>query len=200
MKQLPSKIALISNASYGQGRAIALELARLGADAIVTFRDRAEEGHAVAIEIEALGRKAVALPFRAACTHDFALFAKEVRQALHSQWGRHDFDFLVHATELDPATPFEDMDEADFHHFKGIYFLTQTLLPLLTDSGGIACASALASHRREETTGAVEVFMRYLTRELGPRRIRAKVKGSTEGVAAFFSAAGHLPCYRVAVA
>lgn len=84
-------------------------------------------------------------------------------------------------------TPFEQVSEEMFDellniHFKGVYFLTQKALPFLNDDGGIinvssglvrfsvSGASAYASMK-----GAVEVFTRYLAKELAPRGIKANV-------------------------
>jgi len=56
-----NKVALVTGSSRGLGRNIALQLARSGADVIVTYRQRKEEGEAVVAEIQALGRRAIAL-------------------------------------------------------------------------------------------------------------------------------------------
>lgn len=57
-----TKITLVTGASRGLGRNTALSIARRGGDVVLTYRSKAEEAHAVVAEIEALGRKAVALP------------------------------------------------------------------------------------------------------------------------------------------
>ena len=55
-------IALVTGASRGLGRSTALQLAKQGADVLLTYRDRADEARQVVQQIEALGRRAVALP------------------------------------------------------------------------------------------------------------------------------------------
>jgi NAD(P)-dependent dehydrogenase (short-subunit alcohol dehydrogenase family) len=67
-------------------------------------------------------------------------------------------------------------------HFKGVYFLTQKLLPLMHDGGRIVNISSgltrfalPGSSAYAAAKGAVEVLTRYLAKELGPRRITANV-------------------------
>jgi NAD(P)-dependent dehydrogenase (short-subunit alcohol dehydrogenase family) len=185
MNGLNNKIALITGASRGLGRNIALTLSRNGADAIVTYRQRKEEAEIVAAEIEKLGRKAAILQIDVADTKTFGSFSKAVEQTLETKWQRKSFDFLINNAGIDSAAPFEKMTEEGFDqlflvHFKGVYFLTQALLPLLADGGCIVCTStglarfAIPGYSAYASMkGAIEVLTRYLAKELGARRIRA---------------------------
>ena len=72
----------------------------------------------------------------------------------------------------------EDLDRLYNVHFKGVFFLTQKLLPLINDGGrivnissGLARFSFPGSSAYASMKGAVEVLTRYLAKELGPRRI-----------------------------
>jgi NAD(P)-dependent dehydrogenase (short-subunit alcohol dehydrogenase family) len=180
-----NKIALVTGSSRGLGRNIALQLARAGADIVVTYRQRKEEGAAVVAEIQKLGRKAVALQLDTAKTGSFESFAGTLKAALESTWNRHNFDFLVNNAGIDIAKPFAETTEADFDslmsvHFKGVFFLTQKLLPLLADGGrivntstGLARFSIPGYAAYASMKGAIEVLTRYLAKELGPRRISA---------------------------
>jgi NAD(P)-dependent dehydrogenase (short-subunit alcohol dehydrogenase family) len=182
-----NKIALVTGSSRGLGRAIALQLARSGADIIVTYRERQTEGEAVATEIRALGRRAVALPLDVAQVVCFPEFAKLLQETLKTAWGRDSFDFLVNNAGVDLAKPFAQFTESDFDrllnvHFKGVFFLTQRLLPLIADDGrivntstGLARFSIPGYSAYAAMKGAVEVLTRYLAKELGSRRIRANV-------------------------
>ena len=169
------KIALVTGGSRGLGRNIALALARNGADVILTYRQRKGEGEATAADIEQLGRKAALLQIDVADISLFDRFAKAVQQALEETWQRKSFDFLVNNAGVDSAAPFAQTSEESFDrlflvHFKGVYFLTQKLLPMIADGGAIVCTStglarfaipgysAYASH---------EVFTRYLPRNSG---------------------------------
>lgn len=186
MKHL-DKIALVTGSSRGLGRAIALQLARSGADVIVTYRQRREEGEAVAAEIRGLGRRAVALKLDVADVKSFAPFAADLRLVLEATWGRPALDFLVNNAGIDRAAPFAEFTEEHFDelmavHFKGVFFLTQRLLPLLADGGRIVNTStglarfAIPGYAAYASMkGAIEVFTRYLAKELGPRRISANV-------------------------
>ena len=178
-----NKIALITGGSRGLGRAIALQLARSGADIVLTYREKREEGEAVAAEIRALGRRSIALQLDVARTETFAHFATELRAALNSTWGRSTFDFLINNAGINRSAPFAEMTEAAVDelfavHFKGPFFLTQRLLPLLADGGrivnlstGLARFTTPGYAAYASMKGAVEVLTRYLAKELGARRI-----------------------------
>jgi len=179
----PTPIALITGASRGLGRNAALHAARAGIDVIVTYRSQAAEAQAVVAEIEALGRRALALPLDVAHSGGFAAFAAQVQDALRQHWQRERFDFLVNNAGIGIHTPFMETTEAQFDelvtiHLKGVFFLTQKLLPLMNDGGRILNVSsglarfALPGYAAYAAMkGAVEVLTRYLAKELGPRGI-----------------------------
>jgi NAD(P)-dependent dehydrogenase (short-subunit alcohol dehydrogenase family) len=102
---------------------------------------------------------------------------------LREEWGRESFDFLVNNAGMLIPGSFADVSEEDFDQlvdvqFKGVFFLTQRLLPLLADGGSIVnISTGLTRFTSPERVtyaamkGAVEVLTRYLARELGPRGI-----------------------------
>jgi NAD(P)-dependent dehydrogenase (short-subunit alcohol dehydrogenase family) len=178
------KIALVTGGSRGLGRNMALHLARSGHDVILTYKSRADEAAEAKKEIEALGRKAVTLQLDAGDAASFPAFAQRVADALQTQWKRKQFDFLVNNGGMNGQGKLGETDPHVFDalfnvHFKGVYFLTQQLLPLITDGGAIICVSSGLTRLSLPGYGpyaamksAVETIVRYWAKELGPRRIR----------------------------
>ncbi len=178
-----TKITLVTGASRGLGRNTALSVAHRGGDVILTYRSRAEDAESVAAEIQAMGRKAVALQLETGDVTAFAPFADRLRAALNETWQRETFDHLVNNAGHGDYALIDETTEAQFDglvnvHFKGVYFLTQTLLPLIADGGrivnlssGLTRVSYPGYAAYAAVKGAVEVLSVYMARELGGRGI-----------------------------
>jgi NAD(P)-dependent dehydrogenase (short-subunit alcohol dehydrogenase family) len=178
-----SKIALVTGASRGLGRNMAIALARKGVDVVGTYHSNKAEADATVATITALGRKAVMFRLDTSAITGFAAFAVDLKQALSTNWGRPTFDFLINNAGIGIDAPFATTTEADFDrlvniHFKGVFFLTQTFLPLLADGGRIVNLSSGLTRfslpgyaAYASMKGAVEVLTRYLAKELGARGI-----------------------------
>ena len=178
-----SKIALVTGANRGLGRNTALSIARHGGDVIVAYRGNAAQAAEVVAEIAALGRKALALQLDVSLVAAFGDFAATLRSALRDHWGRDSFDHLVNNAGHGEFAPFGQTTEAQFDglfntHVKGVYFLTQALLPLIADGGrivnfstGLTRFSAAGFSAYASAKGAIEVLTRYMAQELGPRGI-----------------------------
>jgi NAD(P)-dependent dehydrogenase (short-subunit alcohol dehydrogenase family) len=176
-------ITLVTGASRGLGRNTALRIARRGGDVVLTYQSRAEDAQAVVAEIQAQGRKAVALQLDTGSVATFAPFADRLRAALRGTWQRDSFDHLVNNAGHGDYALIGETTEAQFDglvnvHFKGVYFLTQTLLPLIADGGRIVNLSSGLTRTSypgyaayAAVKGAVEVLTRYMAKELGARRI-----------------------------
>lgn len=184
---MSQKIALITGASRGLGRNVALHLARQGAAVIGTYRSRGDEADSLIAEIAAAGSRAVMLPLDVADSSTFAAFAASVRDALRDSFGRTQFDMLVNNAGIGLHVPLMQTSEAQFDeiiriHLKAPLFLTQALLPLIADEGrilnvstGLARFTLAGAGVYAAAKGGVEVLTRYMAKELGERRIRVNV-------------------------
>lgn len=187
MNTTTTRIALITGANRGLGKNTALQLAATGVDLIITYRNNGDEAAAVVAEAKALGRRAVALQLDVADTRGFSDFASTVKNALASEWQRDRFDYLVNNAGSGVNAAIADTTEAQFDamvnvHLKGVFFLTQKLLPLLADGGrivnlssGLTRFSFAGYGAYAAMKGALEVFSRYLAQEVGPRGIAVNV-------------------------
>ncbi|AUG55668.1 SDR family oxidoreductase [Thalassospira marina] len=178
-----SKIALVTGASRGLGRNTALAIARSGNDVIITYQSRESDANAVIAEITALGRKAVALQLDVGNVAGFGTFVEQLTGALRKNWQRDSFDHLVNNAGHGEMAAITDTTEEQFDrlvnvHFKGVFFLTQALLPLLADGGrivnlssGLTRVSYPGFSAYSAVKGAVEILSLYLAKELGARGI-----------------------------
>ena len=139
---------------------------------------------ATVAEVQALGQHAVALQLDTARSSSFPDFAAAFRLVLQREFGRTSFDALLNNAGNSSNVSFADTTEQQFDalmnvHLKGVFFLTQSLLPLLADGGRILnVSSGLARFVTPGKAayammkGGVEVLTRYLAKELGGRGIR----------------------------
>ncbi len=180
-----NKIALVTGGSRGLGKNTALHLAQKKIDVILTYRNQQEEAAAVVNQIREYGGKALALHLDVADPKSFDRFFTTVRHALQGEWNTNTFHFLINNAGIDAYSLFRDTTEEAFDslfniHFKGVYFLTQKALPLLADGGriinistGLTRFSTPGYAAYASMKGAIEVFTRYLAKELGSRNISA---------------------------
>lgn len=178
------KIVLITGASRGIGRSIALNAAKQGMGIILTYNNNPELGNQVVNTINHKGGKAVALHLNTADTASFTSFAQLVGQVLKSNWDREDFDYLVNNAGIAQRSLIKDTTEEIFDelvnvNFKGVFFLTQKLIPLVVDGGQIInISSALARFAFPGVAvyaalkAAIESLTRYFAKEYAARKIR----------------------------
>ena len=182
------KIAIVTSGSRGIGRNTVESLARRGVNTIFTYHTHGTEAEAVVVAVKDAGAEAVALQLNAGNIASFDAFVESVKDALLSKLGATRFDCLVNnAGNSHRNIPFETATEEELGsiysvHFKGVFFLTQKLLPLINDRGRIVNVSTA----RTRTTGpggsvyasmkgAVEVLSKHIAKELGPRGIAVNV-------------------------
>lgn len=182
MNEVTKKIAVITGGSRGLGRNTIISLAKRGVDSIFTYHSNQAEAQKVIDFVADSGRTAIALPLNTGDAKSFDSFVASLKQAL-AKLGTNRFDFLVnnagtHLNKNFDQTTEQELDEIYHVHFKGVFFLTQKLLPLINNGGriinissGLARFSIPGSSAYASIKGAVEVLTRYLAKELGPRGI-----------------------------
>ncbi|BBV63851.1 SDR family NAD(P)-dependent oxidoreductase [Kluyvera ascorbata] len=180
---MTQRIALVTGGSRGLGKNAVLKLAAQGTDIIFTYNSQRDAALEVVAEIEQTGAKAVALQLNVSDVASFATFTQQVKEALNQVWGRETFDYLVNNAGIGLYASFAETSEALFDelmniHFKGPFFLTQGLLPLIAEGGRILNVStglarfALPGYAAYASMkGAMEVLTRYQAKELGARGI-----------------------------
>lgn len=176
-------IALVTGGSRGLGKNAALHLATHGIDVVLTYRSNRAEADAVVAEIVKKGGRAAALPLDVGRVAGFDEFVGALRGTLKQHWQTDRLNFLVNNAGIGVHAPFAETTEAQFDElmniqFKGTFFLTQKLLPVITDGGriinistGLARFTLPGYSAYASMKGAIEVLTRYLAKELGPRGI-----------------------------
>ena len=180
-----NKIAIVTGGSRGLGRDMVINLAKSGNNVIFTYNSNKDEADKVVAEVLSTGQKAIAYQLDVSNTKGFDSFVTQVSTHLKEHEGSSNFDFLINNAGTGLYGSVTDTTEEAFDammnvHFKGVYFLTQKLLPLLNDGGRIVNissgltrvtfpnVSAYASMK-----GAIETYTRCLAKELGSRQITA---------------------------
>lgn len=184
MSNNSNKIALVTGGSRGLGKNTALQLAKRGFDVVITYQTKKEDAEQVVSEINSLGQKAFAIQLDIASTAGFETFKNQVASLLETNFEGRKLDALVNNAGIGINTPFEQtteemLDAMTNIHFKGPYFLTQKLLPLLNDgssivntSSGLARFSFAGYSAYGAMKAAVDSLTRYQALELGSRKIR----------------------------
>lgn len=184
---MKNKIALVTGGSRGLGKDMALSLSKKGMDVVITYHTNKAEADKVIAEITAKGQKAMALQFDVADLKSFDGFVLQLSATLKEKWNADKFDYLVNNAGIGATVPILEVTEEIFDNllniqFKGVYFLTQKLLPHLNDNGGVVFISSGTTRFcvpgysvYASLKGAVEVFTKYLAKEVGHRGIRSNI-------------------------
>ena len=175
---LSGKRALVTGASRGIGAAIARQLAADGADVAITYEKSAERAEALAAEIRATGRKAVAIQADAGSTDGPG---KAVEGAVAGLGG---LDILVNNAGIAGGTLFADqsLEEIDALlnvNIRGVILTTKAALPHIGEGGRIISISSVLADRvplpgvtvYSASKSALQAFTLGLSRELGPQGI-----------------------------
>lgn len=178
-----NKIALITGGSRGLGKNMALAIARKGLDLVITYNSNKAAADEVVGQAQSMGRKATAFQLDTSNVQQFEPFTSDLKKYL----GDAKIDYLINnagtALYAGVADTTEAQMDAIFNiHFKGVFFLTQKILPMINDGGGIVNISSgltrlvnPGSSVYGSMKAAVETLTRYLAKELGGRKIRVNV-------------------------
>ncbi|AYG69390.1 MULTISPECIES: SDR family oxidoreductase [unclassified Rhizobium] len=181
---MTKQIALVTGASRGLGRSMALHLAKRGVAIIGTYRSGEAEADTLRQEIEALGGKAAMVALDVSNSASFPAFAETVADTLKTRFGREQFDYLVNNAGHGLYALLTDATEEQFDslidtHLRGPVFLTQKLLPLIADGGRILNVSSgfvrvtMAGYGLYAAAkGAIQTLTKFMAVELGARQIR----------------------------
>ncbi|MDR3633230.1 MAG: SDR family oxidoreductase [Isosphaeraceae bacterium] len=180
---LKGKVAVVTGASRGIGRAIALRLARDGALVCVNYHSNAAAAQAVVSAIEAAGGEAFALQADVGSVEQLGRFFEILDAELTQRRGDRRFDILVNNAGVGLAGTTAASTEADFDrvfatNVKGPFFTVQHTIPRLRDGGRVINISSGASRRPmpqyaaySMTKAALDAFTIALAAELGKRGI-----------------------------
>src|SRR5712672_1852396 len=168
MANLANKIALVTGASRGMGRATALALGAAGARVIVHYGRNANEAKAVVDQIRAAGGRADAVAADLAASDGAHILAAQVRDLIGDR-----LDILVSNAGISKTASFEDMTVKDFDELFAVnvrspYFLVQQLLPILGNGSNIVFLSSLGVRTAvgtlsayASTKGAINTLVKY---------------------------------------
>ncbi|HEY2023131.1 SDR family NAD(P)-dependent oxidoreductase [Paraburkholderia sp.] len=179
MTHLNGRSALVTGASRGIGRAIAVALAKAGARVLVHYGSAEPAADAVVEAIRAAGGSADKVAADLRTPHGPHELARQVRELAGDR-----LDILVANAGISKAASIEETTVEDFDNLFAVnvrapYFLVQQLLPVLGENSSVVLLSSLAAHASVNnlsayaaTKGAIDTLVRHFASTLGGRGIR----------------------------
>jgi NAD(P)-dependent dehydrogenase (short-subunit alcohol dehydrogenase family) len=184
MTNITSKVALVTGGSRGLGKDSAKQLANKGFDIIFTYNSNISEANMVVDEITAMGKRAKAIQLDVSNSKNFDSFIESVKSSLTNDFKTETIAALINNAGIGSYTSIAETSEEVFDsmvniHLKAPYFITQKLLPIISDGGTIVnISSGLTRFSYPNYApyaimkAAIESLTRYQAQELGSRRIR----------------------------
>ena len=181
------KIAIVTGGSRGLGKDMALSLAKKNLDVLITYNNNETMAEETVADIKEQGGNAAALHLNMSDFNSLDVFVAAVKDTLNSNFNATHFDYLVNNAGMGKTVPFAEVTETIFDefmnvHYKGVYFLTQKLLPIINEGGGIVNISSGTTRFANpgysvyaSMKGAIETLTKYFAKELGAKGIRANV-------------------------
>jgi len=178
-----SKIALVTGASRGLGKANALRLSKEGKYDIVHFGQNQDAANEVVAEISQLGRKAFAVQADVSQVSSIDSMFEKIDTELVNLGQEPKLDILINNAGTAIGKPIQEWKEEEFDYqfnlnVKGLFFVTQQAIPRLRDQGriinigtGLTRFSYPVYAVYAASKGAVDVLTHYLALELGTRGI-----------------------------
>ncbi len=182
-----SKIALITGASRGLGKNMALSMAQKGNDIILTYQSKKDEAENVVEEIKKLGQNAISVQLDVSNVKHFDGFVLQIQTILKDIFSIDKFDYLVNNAGVGIYSSYTETTEEQFDsmvniHLKSAFFLTQKILPILNDGGAIVNVSTGLARftlpgydAYAVMKGGIETLTKYQAKSLGARGIRVNV-------------------------
>jgi NAD(P)-dependent dehydrogenase (short-subunit alcohol dehydrogenase family) len=179
MSNLTNKIALVTGASRGIGRAAARALAQDGAHILAHYGRGREEAESLVSEIRGAGGQAEAIAADLATDDGAHVLAEKVRKIVNGK-----LDILVANAGISKSVPIEGLTGEDFNRLFAVnvrapYFLVQQLLPVLGEGSNVIFVSSIGARSAvgslaayAATKGAVDTLVKHFAAALGPRGIR----------------------------
>jgi NAD(P)-dependent dehydrogenase (short-subunit alcohol dehydrogenase family) len=179
-----SKVALVTGGSRGLGKDSVKQLALRGYDIIFTYNNSISDANKVVDEVTAMGKKAKAIQLDVSDSKNFDAFIQNVKSSLASDFKTEAIAALINNAGIGSYTSIADTSEEVFDsmvniHLKAPYFITQKLLPIISDGGSIVnISSGLTRFSYPNYApyaimkAAIESLTRYQAQELGSRKIR----------------------------
>jgi NAD(P)-dependent dehydrogenase (short-subunit alcohol dehydrogenase family) len=177
---LESKTALVTGASKGVGKGIALELARCGCDIAINFNSDSKGADATVAEIRGMGRKALPVQANVGVSGDVDRMFEQVLREFPR------LDILVNNAGVQTWKPLLELEEAEWDrvidtNLKGCFLCTQRAARHMKEHGGGAIINIGSGCNKvpfpnlvdyTASKGGIEMFTKVAAVELGKYKIR----------------------------